>query len=191
MMNKSRRFLHMLRKNFRKKKARTLSFPEVSPVKGCILKCDLGVLLEHTGLYIGKGKIVSLNRHSQIRIEDEHSFFPPGTNPDSNRIYAACYGNTGEVLSSSAIARRAGKKVDEETPYNVLFNNCHRFTAGCITGNFENEVVSFSQLEDVIFAHQEELRRKKPWWIRMKNFILRKPAEEPADTFNWRPVRFK
>ena len=190
-MNKSRRFFRMLRKNFRKKKAKTHNSPDVSPVKGCILKCNLGGVLEHTGLYIGNGKIVSLNRHSQIRIEDEQSFFPPGTNPASNRIYTACYGNTGEVLSSTAIMRRAKKKIDKETPYNVLFNNCHRFTTGCITGNFENDVVSFSQLEDVIFAHQEELRPKKPWWIRLKNFIMRTPAPEPADTFNWRPVKFK
>lgn len=190
-MNKSRRFLHMLQKNFRKKRAKTLSSADVFPVKGCILKCDLGVLLEHTGLYIGNGRIVSLNRHSQIRIENEQSFFPPGTNPASNRIYAACYGDTDELLFSPLIARRAKKKVDQKTPYNVIFNNCHRFTAGCITGNFENDVVSFAQLEDVIFAHQEELRKKKPWWIRLTEFVFRKPAPEPADSFNWRPVKFK
>ncbi len=190
-MNKSRRFLRMLRKNFRKRQSKTLAFPEVFPVKGCILKCDLTVFLEHTGLYIGNGKIVSLNRHSQIRIENSRSFFPPGTNPASNRIYVACYGNTDEPLRSSAIAKRAKKKVNQQTPYNVLFNNCHRFTAGCITGNFDNDVVSFSQLEDVILAHQEQLRPKQPWWIRLKNFILRTPKPEPAKTFNWRPVLFE
>ena len=189
-MNKSRRFLRMLRKNFKRKRAKTLASPEVTPVKGCILKCDLGVLLEHTGLYIGNGKIVSLNRHSQIRVENEHSFFPPGTNPESNRIYAACYGKTDEVLFASEIARRAKKKVNQKTPYNVLFNNCHRFTTGCITGNFENDVVSFSQLEEVILAYQEHLHRK-PWWIRLRNFILRTPAPKPANTFNWRPIKFK
>lgn len=190
-MNKRRRFLHMLRKNFKKKRAKTYPSPEVRALKGCILKCDLGLLLEHTGIYIGKGKIVGLNRHSEIRIEDPVSFFPPGTNPKSSRIYAACYGNTDEVLISAAAARRARKKVNQKTPYNVFFNNCHRFTTGCLTGNFENDVVSFSQLEDVIFAHLEELRQKKPWWIRLYRFVLKKPAPEPVSTFNWRPVIFK
>ncbi|MBO4643219.1 MAG: lecithin retinol acyltransferase family protein [Alphaproteobacteria bacterium] len=189
-MKKSSRFLRMLRKNFKRKRPKTHSSPDVFPVKGCVLKCNLGVVLEHTGLYIGDGKIVSLNRHSQIRIESERSFFPPGTNPESNRIYTACYGKTDEVLSSSAIALRARKKVNQQTPYNVLFNNCHRFTTGCITGDFENDVVSFSQLEEVILAHQEKLH-KTPWWLRLKNFILRTPAPEPANTFNWRPVKFK
>ena len=190
-MNKRRRFLHMLRKNFKKKRAKTYPSPEVIARKGCILKCDLGVLLEHTGIYIGNGQIVSLNRHSQIRIENKISFFPPGTDPKSNRIYAACYGNTDEVLTSSLIAKRAKKKVNQKTPYNVFFNNCHRFTTGCITGNFENDVVSFSQLEDVIFAHQEDLHKKKPWWIRLYRFLLKKPSPAQASTFNWRPVIFK
>lgn len=190
-MNKRRRFLHMLRKNFKKRRAKTYPSPEVLARKGCILKCDLGVLLEHTGVYIGNGQIVSLNRHSQIRIESATSFFPPGTDPKSNRIYAACYGNTDELLSSALIAKRAKRKVNQKTPYNVFFNNCHRFTTGCITGNFENDVVSFSQLEDVIFAHQEDLRPKKALWIRFIHFIFRKPKNEPASTFNWRPVVFK
>ena len=189
-MNKSRRFLHMLKKNFKKKRAKPYASPEVYPVKGCILKCDLGVLLEHTGIYIGDGKIVGLNRHGKIRVENEKSFFPPGTNPKSNRIYTACYGNSNEPLSAKKIAKRAKKKINEQTSYNVLFNNCHRFSTGCITGNFENEVVSFSQLEDVILACQEDLHNKDSLWNRIKNFILRKPRSKPAANFNWRPVKF-
>lgn len=42
----------------------------------------------------------------------------------------------------------------------MFFQQLPPFTTGCLTGNFENDVVSFSQLEDVIFAHQEELRPK-------------------------------
>lgn len=76
-MNKRRCFLHMLRKNFKKKRAKTYPSPEIRAMKGCILKCDLGLLLEHTGIYIGRGRIVGLNRHSEIRIEDPTSFFRP------------------------------------------------------------------------------------------------------------------
>ena len=190
-MNKRRRFIVMLRKNFRRRHAKTFQKPEIAPVRGCILKCDLGVLLEHTGVYIGDGKIVGLNRHSQIKVENEQSFFPPGTNPKSNRIYVACYGDTDEPLTSDAVAKRAKKKVDKRTPYNVLFNNCHRFTTGCITGNFENDVVSFAQLEDVILTHQEELRKKTSLLKRLARFIMRKPAPAPAKKFNWRPVKFE
>lgn len=189
-LNKSRRFMVMLRKNFRKKRYKTLRSPDVKPVVGCIMKCDLGLLLEHTGVYIGDGKIVSLNRHSQIRVESPKTFFPPGTNPDSNRIYTACFEKTDIVLAAPIIAKRAKKHINEKTPYNVLFNNCHRFTCGCVTGNFENDVVSFAMLEEILHRNIALLRPKKSLWNRFKNFVLRKKEKPLSDRYNWRPVKF-
>ncbi len=189
-LNKSRRFMVMLRKNFRKKRYKTLRSPDVKPVVGCIMKCDLGLLLEHTGVYIGDGKIVSLNRHSQIRVESPKTFFPPGTNPDSNRIYTACFEKTDIVLAAPIIAKRAKKHINEKTPYNVLFNNCHRFTCGCVTGNFENDVVSFAMLEEILHRNIALLRPKKSLWQRVKNFVLRRKEHPLPDRYNWRPVKF-
>lgn len=188
-MNRRRRFMRMLKKVIRRHRPRTF-LSEVEPKPGCILKCDLGILLEHTGVYIGRGEIVSLNRHGHIRIESSLTFFPPGTNPESSRIYAACYGDTDEVLWAKHVAKRARQKVDDKTKYNVLFNNCHRFTAGCITGNFNNDVMSFAQLEEVILLYIEELHQAKPWWVRLKNFLLRRKEIVKPSTFNWRPVKF-
>ena len=189
-LNKSRRFMVMLRKNFRKRRYKTLRSPDVKPVVGCILKCDLGLLLEHTGVYIGDGKIVSLNRHSQIRVESPKTFFPPGTNPDSNRIYTACFEKTDVVLAAPIVAKRAKKHINEKTPYNVLFNNCHRFTCGCVTGNFENDVVSFAMLEETLHRCIAQLRPKKSLWQRLKNFVLRRKEQPLPDRYNWRPVKF-
>ncbi len=189
-MNKSRRFMVMLRKNFRKRRYKTLRSPDVKPVVGCILKCDLGLLLEHTGVYIGDGKIVSLNRHSQIRVESPKTFFPPGTNPDSNRIYTACFEKTDVVLAAPIVAKRAKKHINEKTPYNVLFNNCHRFTCGCVTGNFENDVVSFAMLEEILHKNIAALKPKKSLWQRLKNFVLRRKEKPLPDRYNWRPVKF-
>lgn len=180
----------MLRKNFRKRRYKTLRSPDVKPVVGCILKCDLGLLLEHTGVYIGDGKIVSLNRHSQIRVESPKTFFPPGTNPDSNRIYTACFEKTDVVLAAPIVAKRAKKHINEKTPYNVLFNNCHRFTCGCVTGNFENDVVSFAMLEETLHRCIAQLRPKKSLWQRIKNFVLRRKEPPLPDRYNWRPVKF-
>lgn len=189
-MNRSRRFFRMLKKNFRRRYAKTYSGPDVRPVSGCILKCDLGILLEHTGVYIGRNKIVSLNRRSEIKVETPVSFFPPGTNPKSSRIYAACFGATDELLGTNVVSKRAKERINQTTEYNVLFNNCHRFTTGCITGNFENDVMSFTQLEDVILANIDSLRRKKPWWKRLADFVLRRKEPDEPPSFNWRPVIF-
>lgn len=188
-MRRPRRFISMFIRTFKRRLTRTI--PEyVRPVKGCIFKCDLGILLEHTGVYIGNNEIVSLNRHGTIRVENPVSFFPPGTNPESNDIYAACYEGTDEVLCAPFVWKRAKKRVNEKSEYNMLFNNCHRFTTGCITGNFENDVVSFAQLEEVISAYLPYLRKKKPWWLRLRDFVLRREEEDLPHTFNWRPVEF-
>lgn len=192
-LNRRRRFMRMLKRTVRSygRGHRTLKTAEVEPQTGCILKCDLGVLLEHTGIYIGKGKIVSLNRHGHIKIETPHSFFPPGTNPDSNKIYTACFADTNGVLCSKEVAKRAKSKIDDHTKYNVLFNNCHRFTAGCITGNYDNHVVSFSQLEEVILLYIELMRPRKSWWRRLADFVLRRKEPVLPSSFNWRPVAFE
>lgn len=189
-MNRFRRFFKAVRRGLIRKRLKTFEKGAVVLKPGCILKCDLGVLLEHTGVYIGKGKIVGLNRHGQIKTETPKTFFPPGTNPESSKIYVACYGKTNEVLHAGHVARNAKKKINDKTQYNVLFNNCHRFTAGCITGNFESDVIAFSQLEEVILMHIEQLRARVPLWRRILNFILRrkKPPVREA-SFHWRPAK--
>ena len=186
-MTNTRRFLRALRQLFSARK-KTIRKGRVPVRPGCVLQCDLGVLLEHTGVYIGNGKIVSLNRHGQIKTENAASFFPPGTNPDSSEIYVACYGNTDEVLASADIVKNAKRKINDKTKYNVVFNNCHRFTAGCVTGDFESDVISFSQLEEVILTHIETLRPKKPFWVRFWRFVTRQKPETPQKpaSLNWR-----
>ena len=189
MKNRYRRFFKALKKAFTKKRLKTFDDNDVVLVPGCVLKCDLGVLLEHTGIYVGKGKIVSLNRHGQIKTETPQTFFPPGTNPKSSKIYVACYGKTGEVLAAKYVARNAKRKIDDKTRYNVLFNNCHRFTAGCITGNFESDVISFSQLEEVILMYIEQLRRPPSLWHRFVGFFSRKKPLVQEASFHWRPAK--
>lgn len=189
-MSRTRRFFKALKKGLTKRRLKTYDDRAVPLKKGCILKCDLGVLLEHTGVYIGHGKIVSLNRHGMIKVETPQSFFPPGTDPKSHNIYVACYGETDEVLCAKHVAANARKKINDKTHYNVLFNNCHRFTAGCITGNFESDVIAFSQLEEVILMYIEQLRAQPSLWRRFVNFVLRRKAPPVREaSFHWRPAK--
>lgn len=188
MLDRKRRFIQMLKKVFCKK-AKTLEKNCVFPIKGCIVRCNLGVLLDHSGIYVGNGKIVNLNRNSEIKIEDFKSFFPPGTDPNSNKIYTACLYETNIVLHSKKICNRALKKVNHLSKYNLLFNNCHRFTCGCITGNFENETVSFSMLEDNILKNIEELLPKKNFLFRFFFRIFFKKKKH-VNKIIWKPIEF-
>lgn len=41
-------------------------------------------------------------------------------------------------MGSAVVAERAREMIGKRRNYNLLFDNCHQFTSGCLTGNFEN-----------------------------------------------------
>ena len=51
-------------------------------------------------------------------------------------IYVSC--RNGIPVGSQKIAQRAAWRLGTSRDYNVILNNCHQFTAGCLSGNFEN-----------------------------------------------------
>lgn len=116
----------------------------VIPIKGSILHCSL-FGAEHTGVYIGDGKIVELLGTGKIRVTDRTGF-TKGTNALS--IYVACNGTV--PLGSTHIAGRAKRKVNLRRNYKLLSDNCHQFTAGCITDIFENDYNQYFSLQSLI-----------------------------------------
>lgn len=114
---------------------------KVTPIQGSILHCSLwGV--EHTGIYIGNNRIVELLGTGEIRIATPEMFIE-GTNAIS--IYVAC--NAAEPLGGKHIADRAKRMVSNTRNYNLILDNCHQFTTGCITGDFENSTNFFALVE--------------------------------------------
>jgi hypothetical protein len=116
-----------------------------TPVRGSVVYRKLGPA-EHTGIFITKHKIVQLSSNGQIRYVDFQEFV--GSNP-FNQIYVAC-DNSGRVLHRAQIADRAEQSVGRERNYNLLFDNCHQFSSGCVTGDFENVDNYFVFLEHTI-----------------------------------------
>ena len=105
------------------------------PVEGSILYTDLfGKYAQHSGIYIGNGQIVELNREGCIQSVSRKQFTSGGTGID---IYVSCR-QSGAVGSATA-SQRARNQIQARRQYNVLLNNCHQFVSGCLTGNFENE----------------------------------------------------
>lgn len=117
---------------------------KVTPVKGSILHCSL-FGAEHTGIYIGDNQIVELLATGDIRIATPEMFIR-GTNAIS--IYVACSGT--EPLGGEYIAKRAIDMIGSTRDYHLLTDNCHQFTAGCITDNFENSANYFALVESSI-----------------------------------------
>jgi len=110
----------------------------VYPVKGSVVYCDLAFgNAEHSGIYIGNNEIVHLDGSGNVEIVDPKEFLNrlDGFNLAIS-IYVSCDGSS--AVGGDTIAERAKKMVGEKRDYNLIFDNCHQFTSGCITGNFEN-----------------------------------------------------
>lgn len=117
---------------------------KVIPIRGSILHCSL-FGAEHTGIYIGNNQIVELLGTGEIRMSTPQMFIER-TNAMS--IYVACNGTL--PLGGWDIAERAKNMMNSTRSYHFLKDNCHQFTAGCITGDLENSKKYFAFLEYLI-----------------------------------------
>lgn len=116
------------------------------PIAGTPVYCKLALVVEHTGIYVGNGKIVHLNGDGNIEAVGPKEFCArlDGLNP-TRTIYFAEWG--GKALGNTAIANRAKGKLDSTRNYNMIFDNCHQFTAGCVSGDFDNACNAFWMME--------------------------------------------
>jgi uncharacterized protein with von Willebrand factor type A (vWA) domain len=121
----------------------------VRPRPGSVVQCSLLFAADHSGVYVERNQIAELEGEGDIRCIDPHLF----VNSSSMRgtsIYVVCDKKTGLPLGSRNVAQRARDMDDDRRDYHLLFDNCHQFTSGCITGDFENHDNFFWFLEDTI-----------------------------------------
>lgn len=105
-----------------------------TPVEGSILYTDLfGKYAQHSGVYIGQGKIVELSGDGRIQIVSRQQFTSSGT---GTCIYVSC--RQEYAVGSSKVAQRALDQLGLRRQYNIVMDNCHQFSSGCLSGNFEN-----------------------------------------------------
>lgn len=126
---------------------------KVSPCIGSLVYCDLVMgRAEHSGIYIGKDKIVHLNGDGIIEVvyPDEFLNRLDGWNTAIS-IYVSCH--DGDAVGSANVAERAERMVGRKRDYNLLLDNCHQFSFGCLSGNFENSCNSFRQLKQESNRH--------------------------------------
>ncbi len=109
---------------------RDKAYPEI----GSVLYCDLALgYMEHSGIYVGDGMTASLSRDGEIKLQHPSEFVGRST---AFSIYVSCQDT--EAVGSEAVAQRAMDAVGSTRGYNFILDNCHQFTAGCLTGDFDN-----------------------------------------------------
>lgn len=117
----------------------------VTPVQGSVVYCTMwGV--EHSGIYIGNDLIVHLDGSGDIEVVSPDEFMDrlDGFN-NAISIYVSCRGT--EAVGKIKAAKRAEDMVGHSRDYNVALDNCHQFTSGCLTGDFDNFDNPFTFLE--------------------------------------------
>lgn len=104
----------------------------VRPVVGSVVYCNLAMVAEHSGIYVGDGQIVHLNGNGRIERVSAEKFCERfgGKNPS---FTVFCPTNRqGKALGDKKVAEYALWSVGRIVNYNPAFNNCHCFTASCL-----------------------------------------------------------
>ncbi|WP_210766253.1 lecithin retinol acyltransferase family protein [Salinicola sp. MIT1003] len=141
---------------------------QVKPVAGSIVYCDLHFgWMEHSGVYIGKGKIVHLNGKGVVEAVTAKQFLAGKT---GYNIYVSCKGE--KPVGSDKVAERARERIGMEKGYNFILDNCHEFTAGCLTGEIPNPNNFVWMLK-----HEVEKAYGSDNWRFWNNYFFDKPFD--------------
>ena len=136
----------------------TVSGSSVKPRVGSVLCCRLAGAFEHSGVYVGRGRIIHRDGDGFLASVTPGEFIDrlEGLNP-ALYVYVACDEDCKPV-GSSAIANRARaalRNPRQKKGYNLLTKNCHHFTQYCITGDEDNGIADFT------FAKLERILRRE------------------------------
>lgn len=121
----------------------------VRPRAGSVVSCGLSGVLDHSGVFVGGYSIVELEGEGDIRRIDADTFVTSSAIRHST-IYIACDEKTAVPLGARRVAQRAINNAGGKRDYNLILDNCHQFSSGCLSGNFENNDNFFWMLEDTI-----------------------------------------
>lgn len=136
----------------------------MEPAIGSVVYCDLDGIAEHSGIYVGNGWIMQLNRHGTVERVSPESFTTRASHP---AIYVSCKDHVAvgdPAAARQAIAwEKAWAKSGHPDGYNLFTNNCHRFSSACLIGETTLKDVALTSLrstaEQAIGAN-----RWRAWW---------------------------
>lgn len=109
-------------------------FDKVYPIKGSIVYVDFIIsasAIQHSGIYVGDGKIVHLDGSGKVEIVSTREFISGfGGLKCGESIYVSC-NDTSPVGCSDAASTAIGE-VGNKYDYSILGYNCHRFSLECL-----------------------------------------------------------
>lgn len=105
---------------------------KVTPVAGSVLYCDLWVLVEHSGIYTGEGKISNIVVDGVAESEVQHSDARNFTSKSKlgRKIYVSS--NKDGAVGHETVANGALGHLGERAFYGLVVKNCHQFSEKCV-----------------------------------------------------------
>lgn len=140
---------------------KTITNSPAELVPGCIVACDLALgLMDHTGIYIGRNRIIELNGDGRVRKVSIEEFMSASGVRTGAYLYVAC--KNGAPIANRETSARARQSLESRKEYCVIGNNCHKFSAYCLTGK-HLPVTLFSDLANIIDKQARGLH-----WVHVK-----------------------
>lgn len=113
---------------------------------GSLVCCRLAAIADHTGIYIGRGRIIHRDGDGYLAEVSPEEFLArlEGRN-NADTIYIAT--KAGHPLGGAYASQAARKALRDPKMqgYNLFFKNCHQFSYWCLTG--ERILPTFTNLE--------------------------------------------
>jgi cell wall-associated NlpC family hydrolase len=116
-------------------------------VPGSIVACDLAGNWDHSGIYVGRNRIVERNGDGAVKKVSIDEFMNSSAIRTGINLFIAC--SKGKPISSPEIARRARAIAGRESGYCLIRNNCHKLAAFCATG-VRHDITTFDSLCSVL-----------------------------------------
>jgi len=150
---------------------------KVTPVQGSVLYCDLWLAVEHSGIYVGNGKISNIVvdglAESEVKRSSPRSFTSKSTL--GRKIYVSC--DKHGAVGDSAVAHGANSHVGERAFYGLVIKNCHQFSTKCVNYAGQNDESFFSK----VFSFSSVGETWEPTMQALKN-----AAREHTGATKWR-----
>lgn len=140
----------------------------IEPAIGSLVYCQLSTA-EHSGIYIGEGKIIELTGKGYVNLVTPKGFTNNLFSTDKD-IFIPVNRQTRKPMGNISIATRAKLNTWRKRDYNVLKDNCHQFSVGCMTDNFENDcnyLVNAKQeyAKNIGIAQSEIIWTRWKWYL--------------------------
>lgn len=151
----------------------------VQPMPGSVLYCDLWMAVEHSGIYVGNGKIANIVVDGVAMASVERCGPQSFTSKSrlGRKIYVSC--NRNGAVGHPWVGHGADAHVGERSFYGLVIKNCHEFSTKCV--EYVGHAAPDKSLEDQVWSWVPDLATWEPTLKHLKS-----TAEDKLGASTWR-----